>query len=74
MVRLVSMALLGAIMVYPASVAAKNDFPPNVTIATVSSSSPFGPTQVSASPARPIGCPSRRWMKYGRVGFAEPCH
>ena len=33
MVRLVSMALLGAIMVYPASVAAKNDFPPNVTIA-----------------------------------------
>ena len=34
-----------------------------LTIATVSSSSPLGPTQVSASPARPSGWPSRRWMK-----------
>src|SRR5204862_150827 len=34
-----------------------------VTMATVSTSSPFGPIQVSAKPARPNGWRSRRWMK-----------
>ncbi|MCW3837993.1 hypothetical protein ACFQ1E_17855 [Sphingomonas canadensis] len=33
MARLIGMALIGAITVYPTSVAAKEDFPPNVTIA-----------------------------------------
>ena len=36
-----------------------------VTIATVSTSSPFGPAQVSNNAAKPSGAPSARWMKKG---------
>ena len=57
-----------------AQVVAEAGLPGAVTIATVSSSSPFGPIQVSASPARPIGAPSRRWMKCGRLRFSDSCH
>ncbi len=45
-----------------------------VTIATVSTSSPFGPLQVSATPAKATGRPSARWMKYGCLPPREVCH